>query len=137
MAVSFDKKTKLYDVLSNNQMFFSEIKDSFTYNKHGSSFIGTFGDDNLANVLTDCGDPDNKDGIGCVLKLVVEILSIGVGILAVVGISVSGIQYLTAGGSEEKTRKAKRRIFEIVIGLAAYAVMYALLQWLLPGFQTG
>lgn len=97
----------------------------------------TFGDDNLANVLTDCGDPDNKDGIGCVLKLVVEILSIGVGILAVVGISVSGIQYLTAGGSEEKTRKAKRRIFEIVIGLALYVILYALLQWLLPGFKVG
>jgi len=99
--------------------------------------VGTFGDDNLANVLTDCGDPDNKDGIGCVLKLVVEILSIGVGILAVVGISVSGIQYLTAGGSEEKTRKAKRRIFEIVIGLALYVILYALLQWLLPGFKVG
>lgn len=97
----------------------------------------TFGDDNLANVLTDCGDPNNKDGIGCVLKLVVEILSIGVGILAVVGISVSGIQYLTAGGSEEKTRKAKRRIFEIVIGLALYVILYALLQWLLPGFKVG
>lgn len=99
--------------------------------------VGTFGDNNgnLANILTDCGDPNRDDGIECVLKLVVEILGIGVGILGVIGISVSGIQYLTAGGNEEKTRKAKRRIFEIVIGLAVYAVIYALLAWLLPSFS--
>lgn len=97
--------------------------------------VGTFGENsgNLANILTDCGDPNRNDGIECVLKLVVEILGIGVGILGVIGISVSGIQYLTAGGNEEKTRKAKRRIFEIVIGLAAYAVLHTALLWLVKG----
>ena len=38
----------------------------------------------------------------------------------------------TAGGSEEKTRKAKRRMFEIVIGLVAYVVLYAFVKWLIP-----
>ncbi len=105
--------------------------------------VGIFGDDArpMTNILRGCeptnGEDSGGSGIVCILKLGVEILSIGVGILGVIGISVSGIQYLTAGGSEEKTRKAKRRIFEIVIGLAAYAVIYALLQWLLPGFQIG
>lgn len=70
-----------------------------------------------------------------VLKLVVNIMSVGVGILGVVGITVVGIQYLTAGGSEEKTRVAKKRMLEIVIGLAAYAVSYWILQWLLRGFS--
>lgn len=69
-----------------------------------------------------------------ILKLVVNIMSIGVGILGVVGITIVGIQYLTAGGNEEKTRTAKRRILEIVIGLAAYAAAYWILQWLLPTF---
>ena len=67
--------------------------------------------------------------------MVVNIMSVGIGILAVIGISVSGIQYLTAGGNEEKTRKAKRRIFEIIIGIAIYVLIFALLQWLLPGFN--
>ena len=87
------------------------------------------------NILTNCGSKDGAEGIICILNLVVDIMTIGVGILGVIAISVVGIQYLTAGGSEEKTRTAKRRIFEIVIGLAAYAVIYALLKWLLPGFS--
>ena len=68
--------------------------------------------------------------VGGVFTLVMDIMSIGVGILGVIGIMVVGIQYLTAGGSEEKTRKAKRRMFEIVIGLVLYAVLYAVLKWL-------
>lgn len=95
---------------------------------------GVLGATDKTNILNDCGGKTGEESITCVLKLVVTILSIGVGILGVIGISVSGIQYLTAGGSEEKTRKAKRRIYEIVIGLALYAVLYFALQWLLPGF---
>ena len=88
-----------------------------------------------AAILKNCAakSEDQKGGgIACILELIVDILSIGVGILGVVGISVVGIQYLTAGGSEEKTRKAKRRMFEIIIGLVCYAVMYALLKFILP-----
>ena len=85
----------------------------------------------------DCAILDCNQGIDGVLNLVVNILTIGVGILGVVGITIVGIQYLTAGGNEEKTRTAKRRLFEIVIGLAVYAVMYALLNWLGVGAGTG
>ena len=80
-------------------------------------------------------DNDGADGIKEVLKIVVNVMTVGIGVLGVIGITIAGIQYLTAGGNEEKTRKAKRRIFEIIIGLAAYAVIYALLNWLLPGFN--
>ena len=83
-----------------------------------------------ANVLKTCAG--SSDGVKCILLLVVDILSIGVGILGVIGISVVGVQYLTAGGSEEKTRKAKRRMLEIIIGLVLYAVSYALIKFLLP-----
>ena len=68
--------------------------------------------------------------IGRIALDVVEILSIGVGILGVIGITVVGIQYMTAGGNEEKTRKAKRRMFEIVLGLVAYAILFGFIQWL-------
>lgn len=78
--------------------------------------------------IIECNEEVN--GTEHILKLVVDIMSIGVGVLGVVGISVVGIQYLTAGGSEEKTRAAKRRMYEIIIGLAVYAVFYAILNWL-------
>lgn len=84
-------------------------------------------------ILNNCGQSD--DGVTCILKLVVDTMSIGIGILGVIGITIVGVQYLTAGGDEAKTRKAKQRMFEIVIGLVAYVVIYAALTWLLPTFQ--
>ena len=90
-------------------------------------------------ILNDCGnqaESDGKQGVICVLKIVINIMTIGVGILGAIGITVSGIQYLTAGGNEEQTRKAKRRIFEIVIGLAAFVLMNLFLNWLLPDFNA-
>ncbi len=72
-------------------------------------------------------------GIWYLLALIINILSIGIGILAVIGITICGIQYITAAGDVSKTTKAKRRIFEIVIGIAVYAVFWGVLQWLLPG----
>lgn len=102
--------------------------------------VPTFATNNLSqfgevqtNILKGCGE--RSDGIMCILELVIDIMSIGVGILGVIGISIVGVQYLTAGGSEEKTRKAKRRMFEIIIGIAVYVVMYALLKFFLPGFN--
>ena len=80
-------------------------------------------------------DSGNGNSIIHILVLIMDIMTIGIGILGVIGISVVGVQYLTAGGNEEQTRKAKRRLYEIIIGLAAYVLIYALLKWLLPGFE--
>lgn len=78
---------------------------------------------------------DRDGGVKGLIMSVVDIMSVGVGILGVIGITVVGLQYLTAGGSEEKVRTAKRRMFEIVVGLVAYVLIYAILKWLLPGFS--
>ncbi len=79
----------------------------------------------------------DNDGssIYALLRMIIDIMTIGVGILGVIGISVTGIQYLTAGGSEEKTRKAKQRMFEIIIGLAVYATFFLVMQWLIKDFE--
>ena len=63
------------------------------------------------------------------------ILTIGIGVTALIGITISGITYLTAKDNVEKTTKAKRRIFEIVIGLVAYAAIWGILTFLLPEFN--
>ena len=80
---------------------------------------------------------DKGDGSSIIniLSMVVNVMTVGIGILAVIGIAYSGTQYLTAKGNEEQVKKTKRRIAEIVLGLAAYVTVYALLSWLLPGFN--
>ena len=84
-----------------------------------------------------CSCDDGKGSeIKYILELVVSIMTIGVGILGVLGITIVGVQYLTAGGSEEKTRKAKRRMFEIILGLMVYVLLFALLSWLIPDFKA-
>ncbi|MBR2994681.1 hypothetical protein IKF32_02075 [Candidatus Saccharibacteria bacterium] len=88
----------------------------------------------VETALFGCVPDENGDSIFRILNYIVDIMTIGIGILGIIGITIVGIQYLTAGGSEEKTRKAKRRMFEIIIGLIAYVVIYALLKWLMPSF---
>ena len=77
------------------------------------------------------------DGKGCgvfmIIGSVLEILTYGVGILGVLGLVLVGTKYLTAGGNEEQTQKAKRRLLEIVIGLVAYVILWAIVNWLMPG----
>lgn len=72
-------------------------------------------------------------GIDDILKLVLNIVVYGLGAAAVLGVVIAGILYMTARDNETQVATAKRRLYEIVIGLVAWAVMYAVLQWLLPG----
>ena len=85
------------------------------------------------NFFGNIQDDDEGCGMFMIANFVVDILSMGVVIVGVIGVTIAGTTYLTAKDSEEKTRKAKNRIFEIVIGLVAYAVLYVGVQWLLPG----
>ena len=78
-------------------------------------------------------DDGSACGVFTVLHTVVDIFSVGVGILAVIGITIVGTKYLTAGGNEEQTRKAKHRMLQIIIGIVVYAVLYLGVQWLVPG----
>lgn len=105
-------------------------KPTFDYDDSGKP------GDYSASILVGCSGVESGDGEGiiCIINLVVDIMTVGVGILSVIGITVVGIQYLTAGGSEERTKKAKRRLLEIVIGVGLYVVLYVVLKWLLPRF---
>ena len=72
-------------------------------------------------------------GVWSIIILVVNIMTGLVGILAMIGIVLFGIQYSTSAGDVGRTTKARRRLIEIIIGLAVYFSLYALMQWLVPG----
>jgi hypothetical protein len=96
------------------------------------------GDDTVTGTEGERCVKDDKAGSGVfyILNFILDIMTMGVGILAIIGITIAGATYLSAGGNEGKTRLAKQRILEIVIGLVAYAVIYAALKWLLPSFGS-
>lgn len=85
----------------------------------------------LADVETSIlpGDMSIED----ILKLVLNILVYGLGAAVVLGVIIAGIMYMTARDNEAQVAKAKTRLFEVVIGLIAWAVMFAVLNWLVPG----
>jgi hypothetical protein len=88
---------------------------------------------NVQTTLIDCGTGSEESGIYSILALAVNILTIGIGAGGVIGIIISGIQYMTANGDPATMTKAKRRIVEVLIGLGAFAVLWAFLEWLIPG----
>jgi hypothetical protein len=67
------------------------------------------------------------------LVLVLKIMTAGVGVLGVGGIAYGSILYTTAGDKAEQTKKAIGIITNVVIGIIAYALMYLLLNFLIPG----
>ena len=46
---------------------------------------------------------------------------------------VSGITYTAAQSSGDQVKKAKDMILNVAIGLLLFALMYALIEWLIPG----
>ena len=69
------------------------------------------------------------------LKLVVNILLYGLGAAAVIGVIIAGILYLTAKDNEQQVAKAKKRLFDVVVGLIAWAALWTVLKWLIPNFS--
>jgi len=88
------------------------------------------------SILKDCGSKaEDEDGAGifCILNIVLEVLTYGVGIAATIGFVISGIQYATSRDDAGQLARAKNRMINIAIGLFLYATMWALLNFLLPG----
>lgn len=72
-------------------------------------------------------------GVWGLLLLVLNIMTAGVGILAVGGIVYGAILYTTSSQNADQTKQAKDIIRNVIIGIIAYASMYLLLNFLVPG----
>lgn len=76
---------------------------------------------------------DENPGIWVLLSLVLQIMTAGVGIVAVGGLIYGGILYASAGDASDKVKKAIEVIRNVVIGVLAYVAMYGLINFLIPG----
>ncbi len=82
-------------------------------------------------ILKTCANDNGQgDGIKCLLRQGLEILSYVVGALGFAALVFVGFQYLTAGDNEEQVKKSKRRIVEIVVGVALFLLANVIVQWL-------
>lgn len=79
------------------------------------------------------GGKVENSGIWGILLIVLNILTAGAGIVAVGGLVYAGILYASAGDEAAKVTKAKETIFNVVVGLVSFGLMWAALQFLIPG----
>lgn len=76
---------------------------------------------------------DGSMGIEGILNMVLLVVTTGVGIAAVGSIVFAGILYITARDNAAQVSKAKTMIMNTVIGVVAYILMWAFLEWIIPG----
>lgn len=81
--------------------------------------------------VIECGGSTN--GVWALLLLIINIMTAGVGILAVGGIVYASVLWTTAEDKQDQVNKAKNMITNTVIGIVAFALMWSGLQFIIPG----
>jgi hypothetical protein len=66
------------------------------------------------------------------LRYLIQFLTAGVGLVITIMIVLGGVQYITAGENSQKVQAAKQKIFNAVLALILFILMYALLSYLVP-----
>lgn len=84
----------------------------------------------------DKSEPRNdleQNAVWGLLEMALTIMTAGVGILAVGGIVYGSILYASAAGNPEQVKKAMGIITNVVVGLIAFALMFSISNFLIPG----
>lgn len=92
---------------------------------------GTACDVKTSIIKPNCDNDDNP--IWGLLLMAINILTAGIGIVAIGGIIYASILWTTAEDKNAQIVKSKETIFNVVVGLVAFALLAAFLQFLIPG----
>jgi hypothetical protein len=79
---------------------------------------------------------EQNAGLTGTVKTVVNVLSVVVGIAAVVMIIIGGFRYITSGGKQESVTAAKNTILYAVIGLVIVALAQVIVRFVLTRTTT-
>lgn len=79
------------------------------------------------------GNYTNCNVINRFIDPAINFLSATVGIVVVLTIIISGIQYSTAGSNPQAASAAKKRIMGAILAAIAYLFLYGFLQFIVPG----
>lgn len=108
-------------------------------NPTGGATSATGGGGTDASGIVPAKEPDKKtnilndEGLEGLVKLAVGILTAGIWITGVAAITVVGIQIMTARDNAAQVAQGKKRLLEIVIGIALFTLMNVILGFLLEG----
>ena len=89
------------------------------------------------SIITCEGSRESDDvadsGLWHLLIMVVNIMTVGVGVLALAGLVYGAVLYTSSGGNPEQVKKARVVFTNVVIGVISFGLMFTLLNFLVPG----
>jgi len=93
--------------------------------------------------MQQCTNADNQPGIpnnpatgGAIifyLRYVLQLLSSAVAAIVLLMMIIAGVQYITSGANPGQVKAAKDRLTNALIALVLFFLMFAILQFLIPG----
>ena len=127
-------------VFSLNYTFAKEIVEDSNGNSVSPSDLKSKSDSNSNSDSKNTPPADAKTAIlpsdwkiEDILNMVLVVVTTGVGIAAVGSIVFAGVLYITARDNAAQVSKAKTMIMNTIIGIIAYILMWAFLEWIIPG----
>lgn len=97
----------------------------------------------VETAIINCAQPGKGDkdtevavedtGLWGLLILTINIMTAGVGVLAVGGFVYGGILYTTSRGNPDQVKKARSVFTNVIIGVVCFGGMFALLNFIVPG----
>jgi uncharacterized membrane protein len=80
---------------------------------------------------TNCTDKQSAGSVNSTVADIINILSVAVGIIAVIMIIIGGLRYITSGGASEKVQGAKNTILYALIGLIIVALAQVIVHFVI------
>jgi hypothetical protein len=84
-------------------------------------------------------NPDAATSVNCssiiqnYIDPLILFLGAGVGLVIVIMTVIGGIQYITSGGDPNHVAEAKKRITNAMLALITWILIWAFLEWIIPG----
>ncbi len=88
---------------------------------------------NINSSDNNCAGGNGVNPIYAYLRSIIRFVSGLFGIIAVLMVILSGFQYMTSAGSPEAVKKAKSRLANVVLSIIVFAMMFGILNYLIPG----
>lgn len=83
--------------------------------------------------IIDCGGQTGEQAVYAIIKQVIQILTVGIFMVAVAAVIWGGILYSSSSGSPDGVKRARDVWVNTFIGLLLYAFLVAITNFLIPG----